>query len=153
MSGKKSPVAGEGIRVASGRLRWVQDGEDLVTGEYRIRLLGPEQWETTLRGRPIHVDRRRSMALAYAEHHFREAQRRKQITWWASSAGVSLLGAIVLYRWISTPLGFVSFAALVGVFLGSLARCVAAITRSLLDPYRIRESWEPPDWWNRPVFR
>lgn len=46
-----------------------------------------------------------------------------------------------------------SFSALVGVFLGSLARCVAAITRSLLDPYRIRESWEPPDWWNRPVFR
>lgn len=105
MSGKKSPVADEGIRVASGWLRWAQDGGDLVTGKYRIRRLGPEQWETTLGGRQIHVDRRRSIALAYAEHHFRDTQRKQQITRWASSAGVGLFGAFVLYRWISTPLG------------------------------------------------
>jgi hypothetical protein len=41
----------------------------------------------------------------------------------------------------------------VWAFLSSVARRVAAITRSLLDPYRTREPWEPPDWWNPHLSR
>jgi len=69
--------------------------------------------------------------------------------WWGSQAGVSLLVAAILSHWLTDPVGFFLFAAAAGFFLGSLARCQAAGNRSLLDPYRTRESWEPPDWWNR----
>lgn len=153
MAGKVSSMAGEPVRVASGRLRWAPEGRDLVAGRYRIRLLGPGRWETTRRGRVLHVDSRRSMALAYAEHHHREIQRLTQITGWGLGAASGLLAAVVLYKWTSTPIGFLLFALAIGTFLGSGARCVAAMTRSLLDPYRTRESWEPPDWWNPHVFR
>lgn len=142
------PTTDEWISVASGRLRWKRVGDGLVADDYRIRLVGPEQWETTYRGRLLRIDTRRSKALAMAEHHFREVQRIQQITRWGMSAGGALLGATVAAHWISTPQGFLLFAAAVGVFLGSTARCLAAINRSLLDPYRTRESWEPPDWWN-----
>jgi hypothetical protein len=144
----RSPATEERIGVASGRLRWIRDGDDLVAGKYRIRLLGPREWETTHRGRCLRVDSRRSMALACAEHHHHEAQRIQQITRWGLSAGVALLVAAVSSRWLSTLPGFLLFMVAVGLFLGSAARCQAAINRSLLDPYRIRESWEPPDWWN-----
>jgi hypothetical protein len=76
-------------------------------------------------------------------------QRRRQMIWWGSQAGVSLLVAAILSHWLTDPVGFFLFAAAAGFFLGSLARCQAAGNRSLLDPYRTRESWEPPDWWNR----
>ncbi|MEX2133403.1 MAG: hypothetical protein WEB67_04600 [Acidimicrobiia bacterium] len=144
----ESPGTEERIGVASGRLRWTRVGDDLVSGKYRIHFLGPGQWETTHRGRFLRVDTRCSMALAMAEHHHGEIQRIQQITRWGLSAGAALLAAFVLTHWISTPLGLFLFAAAVWVFLGSVARCGAAITRSLLDPYRTRESWEPPDWWN-----
>jgi hypothetical protein len=143
-----SPVTEEWIGVASGRLRWTRDGDDLVAERYRIRLRGPGEWETTHRGRILRVDQSRSMALAGAEHHHHESQRIRQIAQFAVLAGVALLAAAVTIRWLSTPLGFLLFAVAVGVFLGSAARCQAAVNRSLLDPYRVRESWEAPDWWN-----
>lgn len=145
---ERPPTTEEWISVASGRLRWRPVGEHLVARDYRIRLLGPDRWETTYRGRLLGIYTRRSKALALAEHHFREVQRVQQITRWGLSAGVALLGATVAAQWISTPQGFLLFAVAVGMFLGSTARCLAAINRSLLDPYRTRESWEPPDWWN-----
>lgn len=89
----------ERICVASGRLRWTRDGDDLVTG-------------------------------------------------WGLSAGVALLGAAVSSRWLSTLPSFLLFMVAVALFLSSAVRCQAAINRSLLDPYRIREPWERPDWWN-----
>jgi len=148
-----SPGTEQRIGVASGRLWWTHDGDDLVAGKYRIRFLGPGQWETTCRGRFLRLDTRRSMALAMAEHHHREIQRIQQITRWGLAALASLLAAAVAWHWISAPLGLALFAAAAGALLGSVARCVAAITRSLLDPYRQREPWEPPDWWNPHVFR
>jgi hypothetical protein len=146
---RRMPRVAEGIGVASGRLRWHPDGDDLVSGKYRIRLLGPDQWETSRRGRVLRVDTRRSIALAAAEHHHRELQRRQQITRWSLSAGAGLVAAAIIHLWIRTPLGLFLFAAAVWVFVASLARCSAAITRNLLDPYRTREKWEPSDWWNR----
>jgi hypothetical protein len=149
----ESPGTEERIGVASGLLRWAHDGDDLVAGRYRIRSLGPGQWETTCRGRLLRVDTRRSMALAMAEHHHREIRRIQLITRWGLSAIVSLLAATVAGHWISTPLGLALFAGAVWAFLSSVARLGAAVTRSLLDPYRAREPWEPPDWWNPHVFR
>lgn len=143
-----SSVTGERIGVASGRLRWTRDGDDLVAGPYRIRLLGPRQWETTHRGVSLGVDPRRSIALAGAEHHHRETQRIQQITRWGLSAGIAVLVAAVLSLWLSTMLGFVLFTVAAAVFLSSAARCVAALNRSILDPYRAREPWEPSNWWN-----
>jgi hypothetical protein len=143
-----SPVTEEGIGVASGRLMWTRDGDDLVAGQYRIRLLGPRQWETTHRGRFLGVDPRRSIALAGAEHHHRETQRIQQIARWGLSAAVAVLVSALLSLWLSTLLGFILFTVAVGVFLSSAARCLAAATRSLLDPYRTREPWEPSNWWN-----
>jgi hypothetical protein len=139
----------EFISVASGRLKWARDGDDLASGRYRIRLLGPGQWETTRGGRVLRVDTRRSIALAAAEHHHRETQRIQQITRWGLSAGAALVAAMVARLWILTPLGLFLFAGAVWLFVASLARLSAAITKNLLDPYRARESWEPPDWWNR----
>ena len=153
MAALESPGTDELIGVASGRLRWTHDGDDLVAGRYRIRLLGPGQWETTCRGRFLRVDERRSTALAMAEHHHREFQRIQQITRWGLSAIASLSAAAVAGLWISTPLGLAVFVGAAGAFLSSMARCVAPVTRSLLDPYRKREPWEPSDWWNPHVFR
>lgn len=141
--------AGERIGVPMGRLSWARDGDDLVTGRYRIRLLGPRLWETTYRGRHLRVDARRSMALAAAEHHHREMERRRLIIRWGALAGEALLGGAVASHWISTPPGFFLFVAAAWVFLAAVARCQAALNRSLLDPYRARESWEDRDWWNR----
>lgn len=142
------PGTDERLGVALGRLRWRRDGADLVAGRYRIRLLGPRQWETTYRGRFLRVDARRSMALAIAEHHHRETQRKQQIIRWGSLTAVALLAAAIAARRISTPMGLFLFAFAVWVFLGAVARCQAALNRSLLDPYRVRESWEDRDWWN-----
>lgn len=149
MSTQRTPRIAEGLGVASGRLRWHSDGDDLVSDKYRIRLLGPGEWETTLRGRFLRLDTRRSVALAAAEHHYRETQRIRQITWWGLSAGAALVVAAVAQAWIRSPLGLFLFAGGVWLFVASLARLSAAITRNLLDPYRTRESWEPSDWWNR----
>jgi hypothetical protein len=88
------------------------------------------------------------MALAMAEHHHREMQRIQQVVMWGLLAGVGLLAAALAGQWLSSPLGLLLFAAAAWLFLASTARCLAAITRSLLDPYRQREPWEPPDWWN-----
>lgn len=136
------------IRVASGRLVWTRDGDDLVAGKYRIRPIGPGKWETMRSGRFLRLDSRRSTALAMAEHHHRDFQRTQQITRWGLSAGAGLLAAVALSYRMTTLMGFLLFMVAVGAFLSSLARCVAAINRNLLDPYRTRESWEPPDWWN-----
>jgi hypothetical protein len=61
---------------------------------------------------------------------------------------VAFLGAVVSSRWLSTVLGFVVLSVAVWVFLAATVRCFAAVNRSLLDPYRTRETWESPDWWN-----
>jgi hypothetical protein len=148
MNPKSLPDTGEGIGVAGGRLRWARDGDDLVAGPYRIRLAMPGLWETTYRGRTLRVDARRSQALAGAEHHHREVQRVQQIARWGLQAGVAFLGAVVSSRWLSTVLGFVVLSVAVWVFLAATVRCFAAVNRSLLDPYRTRETWESPDWWN-----
>lgn len=132
----------------AGRLLWKRDGGDLVAGRYRVRCIGPEQWETTCRGRLLPFQRRRSLALAMAEHHFREVQRVRQITGFGVSSVVGLLGSIASFL-VPQPAGFFVFVISFWLCLSSAARCVAAITRNLLDPYRTRERWEPADWWNR----
>jgi hypothetical protein len=136
------------IGVPSGRLRWVEDGDDLLVGRYRIRLLGPLRWETTYRGEPLCLHRRRSQALAAAEHHHREARRTRQIRGWLTVAGAGLVVALVAVNHLTEPAGFLSFVSSVGVFLSALARATASATRNLLDPYRTRESWEDRTWWN-----
>lgn len=146
---QKSPPVELRIGVASGRLSWVHDGDDLISGQYRIRLIGPGRWETTRRGRVLQEDTRRSMALAFAEHHHRERQRTHQIPGWGLVAVAALLVAALAGQWIESPLGYLLLAGAVWAFLSSIARCVASITRSLIDPYRTREPWEPPDWWNQ----
>jgi hypothetical protein len=134
--------------VAPGRLRWKPDGTGLATRTYRIRLLGPGRWETTYRGAPISIDQRRSVAVAKAEQHYAELRRQRQVVGFGVGSGISLVVAITGLITM-TPLGYFVFVAGFGLFLGLGARSVAASTRNLLDPYRIRESWEPPDWWNR----
>ena len=94
------------------------------------------------------VDSLRSVALAGAQRHHRETQRIYQIKKWGLLAGISLLAAFVSYHWFTTLQGFAIFAVSVGGFLSAGARCQAAANRSLLDPYRIRDPWEPADWWN-----
>lgn len=140
------PRSDDWIQVVPGRLHWRGDGTGLVSGQYRIRLLGPGRWETTFRGRPISVDERRSMAMAMAEQHHHEVRRKHQIVGFGVTAGVSLVVAVVGLSTL-TPVGFFVFVAGIGLFLGFGARSIAASTRNLLDPYRIREPWERSDWW------
>jgi hypothetical protein len=142
----KWPETEEQIGDASNRLRWVRDEDDLVAGRYRIRLLEPGRWETTYRERPLRLDPRRSMAVAGAEHHYRGTQRIQQIVRWGSLAGVAFVVAAVATHWFSL-LSVLLLAVAVWVVLGSAVRVFAAANRSLLDPYRFRDSWEPPDWW------
>lgn len=144
-----SPRTEERIGVPAGRLTWRREENDLVARDYRIRFLGPGHWETSRRGRVLYVDRRRSRALAAAEHHHREVLRVRRITLSGLSAGAALVAAAVAAHWMSTLFGFLVFAAAVGVFVGSVARCVAATSRNILDPYRIREPWESSDWWSQ----
>ncbi|MDJ0925754.1 MAG: hypothetical protein QNJ77_14455 [Acidimicrobiia bacterium] len=146
--GRLSAAEGS-IGVASGRLRWTRDGDDLVTGRYQIRLQAPSEWELTYRGQLLEMNDRRSKALAWAEHHHRDRQRIRQITRWSVLAGVALVVATVAANHISELWGYPVFAAAVWVLLSSLARAQASVTRNLLDPYRTREGWESPDWWNR----
>lgn len=83
----------EPVGVPGGRLRWSRHGADLLAGDYRIRLLGPGSWETTLRGRVMRVDGRRSTALAAAEHHYREMLRVRRIVVWGVLALVAMVTA------------------------------------------------------------
>jgi hypothetical protein len=145
MKGSRGTEVGPGYC----RLKWTRDGDHLVAGSYRIHLAMPGLWETTYRGRTLRVDARRSQALVGAEHHHREVQRISQIFRWALVAVVAFLVAAAATRQLTTVAGFVVFATGVWVFLAAGVRCFAAVNRSLLDPYRTRESWESPDWWNR----
>jgi hypothetical protein len=138
----------ERIGVASGRLRWTSNGDDLVAGRYRLRLLGPGEWETSHRGRPLERNALRSQALARAERHYREAQRTRQIIQFTVLAGLGMVMAIAATNRLTEPWGVFLFAAAVWVLLSSAARSLASVTRNLLDPYRTREKWEPRDWWN-----
>lgn len=118
-----------------------------MAGSYRICCLGPEQWETLHEGAHLRIDQRRSKAIAMAEHHFREAQRIRQIRVWGALAVVGFVAASVSFA-VSPPWGFGIFVAGLWLLAASAPRCVASITRNLLDPYCARESWESPDWWN-----
>lgn len=147
MAVKRSRGAKERVVFASGRLRWVADGENLAAREYRIRLVGPCEWETTHRGHVLRVDPRRSMAIASAEHHYRELLRRRRIIFSSVTAVVAVIVGVLATRWVHTPLGFLVFAGAIGLFVASAARFVAALSRNILDPYRIREPWERVNWW------
>lgn len=147
MAPKRSPGEKGPVVFTSGRLRWAADGEDLVARDYRIRLVGPGQWETTRQDQVLRVDRRRSMAIASAEHHHRELLRRKRIIVSSLTALVAVLVGVVATRWVYSPLGFLLFAGAIGLFVASGARLVAALSRNILDPYRIREPWERVSWW------
>ena len=142
-------MADERIGVPLGRLSWTRDGTDLVAARYRIRLRSPGVWETTFRDRPLHIYPRRSMALSGAEHHHREVQRTQQITRWSVLAGAALLVCLAVVDSLNDPVRFLLFAVAVWVFLRSLARATASASRNLLDPYRTREEWEAPDWYNK----
>jgi len=65
---------------------------------------------------------------------------------WALMMGVATLLAVVAAHWFSL-LGILLLAVAIWVFLGSAVRLLATANRNLLDPYRSRDSWEPPDWW------
>ena len=67
---------------------------------------------------------------------------------WGLLVALALLVAVIAGLWLDTMPGMITFSIAVWVLLSSLARWQAALNRSLLDPYRARESWEPPDWWN-----
>lgn len=149
MTVKQTSPIGRQVVVASGRLQWALDGEVLVAGAYRIQLQGPKQWVTTFRGKVLRVDARRSLAIAWTEHHHRELLRLRRIIVSGLSAGAALMAGILGAHWMSTPIGYFIFAVSAGVFVGSLARFIAALSRNLLDPYRIREPWERHDWWSR----
>jgi hypothetical protein len=87
------------------------------------------------------------VAVAKAEQHHNEVRRQRQIVGFGVGSGVALVVAVTGLVTL-TPLGFFVFVAGFGLFLGLGARSVAASTRNLLDPYRIREWWEPSDWWS-----
>lgn len=138
----------EPVSVTSGRLSWARDGNDLVTGPYRIQMRTPAEWQVLFGDRLVDKYERRSMALAWAEHHHREQRRKREIKRWTMSAAIALMvaaGALsqISERWFY----FFVFAGCFGVFLNSLARALASASRNLLDPYRTREKWEPRDWW------
>ncbi len=132
------------------RLRWARDGEDHVAGHYRVHQRAPGEWVSTHRGRCLRVESRRSFALATAQRHHHEALRSRQIRSWGLLVVLALVVAVLAGGlWLDTVLGMITFSIAVWVLLSSLARGQAALNRSLLDPYRARESWEPPDWWNK----
>jgi hypothetical protein len=147
MTIRRSEEAEGRVDFSSGRLKWVADGDDLVARDYRIRLLGPRCWETTHGDQVLRVDPRRSMAIASAEHHYRELVRRRRITLSSFTALAAVLVGIVATQWIHTPLGFLVFAGAIGLFIASAARFAAALSRNILDPYRIREPWERINPW------
>ena len=148
MGRTRPPVEEVRIGVASGRLRWTQDGDELVVGRYRIRQRAPYEWDLSYRGRPLELHTRRSKALAWAERHHRETQRRQQINRWTALSFASVIGAGISLNWLTDPLGFFLIGVFVWIALSAAARAVASVTRNLLDPYRTREKWEPSDWWN-----
>jgi hypothetical protein len=112
----------------------IEIGNVSAAARCRLRLESPGLWETTFRGRLIHVYPRRSMALSGAEHHHREVQRSQQITKWAVLAGVALLVSIMVVDRLTDPLYFLLFAVAVWTFLRSFARATASATQNLLDP-------------------
>jgi drug/metabolite transporter superfamily protein YnfA len=132
----------EGAVFTAGRLKWTADGDDLVARGYRVRLLVPRRWETTRGDQFLRVDPRRSMAIASAEQHYREWLRRRRLVFSSLTAVVAIVVGVVATRWVHTASGFLVFAGAIGLFVASAARFVAALSRNILDPYRIREPWE-----------
>lgn len=135
-------------QASTGRIQWSWDAEGAVGGRYRVRNVAPFRWELTFRDRAISEHHRLSSARVAAELHHRRLLRRADLIRWGALATVSLvvmpgLGAV------GGAVSILGIIAAVWVFATALPRLLAALTGNLLDPFRRRDPWEPPDWWNR----
>ena len=122
-------------------LSWREAEEGFVGGDYRIRLLGPYQWEISHRGRVLEINRSRRAAFEVVEDHFRARMRLRDSVRWAGVAlGAAVVGGIAASwpnlhaAWL---VGILSAAMFAGV--SALVRMVAALTGNRNDPYRRRE--------------
>jgi hypothetical protein len=141
------PLSG-GARTPDGLLIWSWDRDAAVGGRYRIRNVAPFRWELTFRDRTLSEHRRLSIAQMAAELHHRRTLRQAGMVRWGTLAAVGLAVALV-FMGLGGPSGILGTIAGLWLGLTALPRFVAALTGNLLDPYRRRDPWEPPDWWNR----
>jgi hypothetical protein len=141
------PPEGAG-RVPAGLIAWSRDHDAIVGGRYRIRNLAPLRWELTFRDRTLSEHRRLSMAKVSAELHHRGALRRAGLVRWGTVAAGGVAVALV-FAGFGGASGILGTIGGLSLFLIAAPRFVAALTGSLLDPYRRRDPWEPDDWWNR----
>lgn len=141
--------AAEGAgRTPAGLITWYHDHEVVAGGRYRIRNVAPLRWELTFRDRRVSEHRRLSTARVAAELHHRRVLRRVRLIGWGTLAAGGLAAAFVLAG-LGGPAGILGTVGAVWLVLIAAPRIVAAFTGNLLDPYRRRDPWESPDWWNR----
>lgn len=129
-------------------LDWRQDGNEYVGGQYRIRLLGPFQWQVLLAGEHLLYHESRAGAMDDAEAHYREQLRRRDMGVYGLIGLLALVTISLIVEFIpfNTLWSLLLFALVVYVGLTSLGRFTAAATRNRLDPFRRRAPWEPRGW-------
>jgi hypothetical protein len=148
MGTKPAHLLSGGVRTPDGLLLWSWDRDAAVGGPYRIRNVAPFRWELTFRDRPVSEHRRLSIAQMAAELHHRRTLRRTGMVRWGTLVAVGLAVALA-FMGVAGPSGILGTLGGLCVCLAGVPRFIAALTGNLLDPYRRRDPWEPPDWWNR----
>ena len=134
----------EETRIPMGWLTWVRDGDDHVSGPYRVRLVEPHRWEVLRDNRHLFFAPRLSAALTLADHHHRDRLRAIDLIIWTAVllastgvAGVVELAGDRAGLWVIPLLALAVYGA-----ISAVVRIYAALSRNRFDPYRRRAPWE-----------
>ena len=125
-------------------LPWQEHDDGFAAADYRIRLLGPYQWEISHRGRVLDINSSRRAAFEAVEDHYRRRLRFRDTAKWAIVAATAAVVGAVAASWPGLhALWLVAVvSAAIFVWVSAFMRLVATITGNRNDPYRRRDPWE-----------
>ncbi len=125
-------------------IAWRVIGDEYHGDGYRIRLLEPRKWEITRRGRLLEHHHSLKAAFAIVEHDRREALRRRDLVFYATTAVLAAIGLILTAYYYDRGNVFwvPGILAVLYVGLSAVVRFFANLSRNINDPYRRRLPWE-----------
>ncbi len=139
------------------RLAWRRRNNEFFAGDYTVALVAPHRWEVFYRGYHESFQPTRTLALARAEDHHREATRARDLRRLGIIGVMSLAAVFALYS-IESPGSWVlllqvAIAFLLFVGFTAVAMFQATLFRNRRDPYRRREPWEKKANWLERLLR
>lgn len=132
-------------------LEWQIFDDGFIADRYRIVLAGPREWRVCDAGDDVGVYRSLKTAFASAEHHYREALRRRSVRRNAVVVALAVLSWLAVDALFSV-FGFeYSILALFPVVLigaHALVRCLAGLSGNVHNPY-VSVPYDPRSIWKR----